>query len=118
MAAATSGSKLRRLSRQVKDPRQQVLLIEAGRIADRLDVLDRLISAGLGDVSALVAGRVLAEARQQATTLKGILAAMGLAAVVPVAQAAPAVQGGRSPVDQIADRRAARQAIAAAAPSS
>lgn len=47
-------------------PMQMVLAEEAGRLADRLDVLDELIRAG--DTS------LLSEARQQAATLKQIVA--------------------------------------------
>jgi hypothetical protein len=100
------------------DPRTAVLLLEAARIADRLDQIDAIIT-GKADWIELMHFRtknddaqevtvtlddVLAEARQQATTLRGILAQLD----VPKAEvAAPKVRSG---LDELRARRAARTA--------
>lgn len=93
----SQGDRLRSLLDSAKDPRQYALLVEAARIADRLDELDRII-AGKGvlnlmrfrlhdlfsdederNVSVEVKfDSVLAEARQQASTLRALLQSLGV----------------------------------------
>lgn len=61
----------------------EVLIIEAGRVADRLEKLDRLLSgdedtwlrlqSGRDDVLEVRVDGVMAEARQQATVLRQLL---------------------------------------------
>ena len=97
--AESQGDRLRSLLDSAKDPRQYALLVEAARIADRLDELDRII-AGKGvlnlmrfrlkdlDEALLFADHpitievkfdsVLAEARQQASTLRALLQSLGV----------------------------------------
>jgi hypothetical protein len=86
----TSVTRGERLWRDMKgdglDPAQRVLLEEACRIADRLDKLDRLLAGSAHDWVSLVESkgdperqevvidRPLAEARQQATALKQLIA--------------------------------------------
>lgn len=66
-------------------PGERVLIEEAARIADRLDVLDRVLTTGGdwlnfepvlpdGSIVRVVVTNVLAEARQQQATLKQLLA--------------------------------------------
>ncbi|MET9086152.1 hypothetical protein ABZX77_30475 [Streptomyces sp. NPDC004237] len=60
-------------------PAHLVLLEEACRIADRLELLDSILRAGPGDVNADVAqfadiSGLLAESRQQSGALKALLA--------------------------------------------
>jgi hypothetical protein len=97
-----------------------VLIEEAARIADRLDRLDAVLRGDEetwirlagdledGEVRVVVDG-ALAEARQQATALKGIIAELRQAGASR--QAAP--QRGRSTVDDLARRRADRLAASA-----
>lgn len=98
-------------------PLQMPLLVEACRIADRLDVLDRQLNGHdwlrfrhdeSGAEVTVYVDRVLAEAREQATALKGIVAEL----TKPGAQqkAAPAKKGGGVLAD-LAARRAARSAL-------
>lgn len=78
-------------------PAQRLLLDEACRIADRLDRLDHmltdrdvwlsLITSEAGDIRLVIDG-LLAETRQQATALRGLLAEVTKAA--PKAQGRPA----------------------------
>ncbi len=101
------------------DPAQLALLTEACRIVDRLDKLDELISGDAETWIDIIAARAdpeiaeitinkpLAEARQQATTLKQILAELTKAR----GQAAGDEEGGED--DELAARRAARLANAA-----
>jgi hypothetical protein len=58
------------------DPTQATILEEACRCADRLDELDRLITAR-GAASALDSG-ILSEARQQQNVMKQLLVALRL----------------------------------------
>jgi len=123
----SNGAALRALAEGVSDPRQVALLHEAARITDRLDELDRII-AGKG-VLKLMRFRlkdlfspeeerrvsvevrfdsVLAEARQQATALRGILTALGVEKVDGAAKPGRSASLG----DQIAQARARRQAAA------
>lgn len=113
MVVVSQGDDLRGLLASAEDPRQRALLVEAARIADRLDELDRII-AGKGvlklmrfrlkdlDAALMTAGEcpitvevkfdsVLAEARQQASTLRGLLQSLG---VERVTGAAPEGGGG------------------------
>lgn len=97
---------------------RRVLLEEACRIADRLDELDRLLSGdaedwlgivedkGNPDRQILVIDKPLAEARQQATALKQIVAELRQGSAV-----AEPEQGGDI-LDQLAARRAKRLADA------
>jgi len=95
-------------------PAARVLIEEACRIADRLDRLDRILTgsdaewmrfqvADDGDVTVII-GAPLAEARQQATALKAILAELRQST------AAPATAEEGSILDQLAARRKARLA--------
>lgn len=114
------GSRLRGLATEQTDVRTLGLLVEAARIADRLDDMDQII-AGKGVLNLLRfrlvddEGRVaevkfdgvLAEARQQANVLKGLLAQIGVPKLEAVAER-------RSGIDQLRARRAARAAERAA----
>lgn len=116
----------RRLWRQLHvagdwGPAQVVLIEEACRIADRLDRLDALLA---GDVEEwarvevpeghfdgrLIVNGLLAEARQQQTTLRGIVAELRAAG----GKAKPASKGA-SVLDQLTAKRnaKARQSTAA-----
>lgn len=122
-APESRGSKLRAaLSPEATELSREALAIEAGRIADRLDELDRII-AGKGVLELMrfrVADvfdedderrinvqvhfdNVLGEARQQANTLRQILVSLGLGKEA----AKPAEQRG-SVLDELARKRAAR----------
>lgn len=77
----------------------RVMAEEAARITDRLDDLNAQIAEGNG--------AVMAEARQQANTLRALLAALG----VEGQAAAPPAQGG-TPLDRLQlqrERRASRK---------
>ena len=106
----TTGDKLRDLRTPETDPRTAALLVEAGRLADRLDDLDGAIRGT--NVLDLPAG-LLAEARQCASTLKVILAELGVPKVEAI------VEKQRSTVDELRARRQTRDAEREAeAPSS
>ena len=84
-------------------PAQRVLLDEACRIVDRLDRLDAMLEGreGWGSVVTddggelrLVVDALLAESRQQATALRGLLA--------EVVKAAPAKKGGAPKAGEVA----------------
>ncbi len=103
----SQGDELRSLLSSADDPRQRTLLVEAARIADRLDELDRIIAGkGVlklmcfrlkdltealmtnGDIPVRVEVKfdaVLAEARQQASTLRGLLQSLGVERVTGAA---------------------------------
>lgn len=111
----STGDKLRELVTDTTDARTLGLLVEAGRIADRLDDLDRIITGkGVlellrfrlvdheGRVAEVKFDNVLSEARQQASALRGILAQLG----VPKVEAVATVRGSK--VDELRARRAAR----------
>jgi hypothetical protein len=113
---ASTGDGLRGLITEATDPRTRGLLVEAGRIADRLDDLDRIIAGkGVlellrfrladdeGRVAEVKFDGVLAEARQQASAFKAILAQLGVPKVETVVER-------RSVGDQLLARRAARAA--------
>lgn len=113
---SSTGEKLRALITDATDVRTESLLIEAARIADRLDDLDDVIAGkGVlqllrfrlvdheGRVAEVKFDGVLAEARQQATTLRGILAQLGVPKVEAKVER-------RSGIDQLRARRAARDA--------
>lgn len=117
----STGDRLRSLIGVDTDPRTVSLLVEAARIADRLDQIDAIIT-GKSEWIRLMHFRVrnedeqtvtvtldgvLAEARQQAATLRGILAQLGVPKVEVVTER-------RSGVDQLRARRAAREAARAA----
>ena len=119
--ADSTGDKLRELVTDSTDVRTLALIVEAARIADRLDDLDSVIAGkGVlellrfrlvdheGRVAEVKFDGVLAEARQQATALRGVLAQLG----VPKVEAAASER--RSGVDQLRERRAARDAQRAA----
>ena len=99
-------------------PTHLVLLEEACRISDRLDVLDVLIrgfSARSGDDeggSADVSG-LLAESRQQATALRGLVAEIRQGQKGAAPTAAPTVAAGGSGVADLTQRIAKRRAEAA-----
>lgn len=98
-------------------PLQMPLLVEACRIADRLDVLDRQLHGHdwlrfrhdeSGAEVTVYVDRVLAEAREQATALKGIVAEL----TKPGAQPKTAsVKKGGGVLADLAARRAARSAL-------
>lgn len=113
---ASTGDKLRALITEATDPRTLGLIVEAARIADRLDDLDEVIAGkgvlqllrfrlvdNEGRVAEVKFDGVLAEARQQANALKGILAQLGAPKVEAVVER-------RSGIDQLRARRAARDA--------
>ena len=108
----SQGDELRGLLVSATDPRQRALLVESARIADRLDELDRIIAGEgvlnlmrfrLKDLDEAMAfedhpmtvevkfDNVLAEARQQASTLRGLLQSLG---VERVTGAKPSSGGG------------------------
>jgi hypothetical protein len=100
-------------------PLQAVLLVEACRIADRLDTLDRQLHGHdwlrfrhdeSGTEVTVYVDRVLAEAREQATALKGIVVELAKSA----GQAKPSAptKGGGVLAD-LAARRAARSSLPA-----
>jgi hypothetical protein len=98
-------------------PTHLVLLEEACRISDRLDVLDALIRGiaertddGEGK-SADVSG-FLAESRQQATALRGLVAEIRQGQKGAVSAAAPTATAGGSGVSDLTQRIAARRAQA------
>lgn len=112
----STGEKLRALIKDDTDARTLGLIVEASRIADRLDDLDDVIAGkgvlqllrfrlvdNEGRVAEVKFDGVLAEARQQATTLRGILAQLGVPKVEAVVER-------RSGIDQLRARRAARDA--------
>jgi hypothetical protein len=95
------------------------MLVEAARIADRLDDIDAIISGeGVlallrfrlvddeGRVAEVKFDNVMSEARQQAMAFRAILAQLGAEKFEAGAKA------GGSILDQLAERRAARQAAA------
>jgi hypothetical protein len=100
-----------------RGPGEIALIEEACRIADRLDILDRVLT---GDQSAwmtlrsdddgtetvIVIDQVLTQARMHATTLRGLVAELRQSAG---SAKAPAGQGG-SILDQLAAKRATRLA--------
>lgn len=100
-------------------PMQSVLLLEACRIADRLDTLDRQLRGDAwlrfrldesGVEVTVYVDRVLAEAREQATALKGIVTE--LAKLAGQSRPVPAKKGGGVLAD-LAARRAARGSLPA-----
>lgn len=120
----------RRLWRDLTDgkaiePAQRVLIEEACRIADRLDRLDALLTGDAEDWVRLVDDRgdperqtvvidkPLAEARQQATALKQIIAELRQAGAVAGTSGKDQPSGEASVRDQLAARRAKRLADAA-----
>jgi hypothetical protein len=107
------------LTKVPPEPAARVLIEEACRIADRLDRLDGILTGSDaewmrfkvdddGEVTVYI-GAPLAEARQQATALKAILAELRQAAGRGAAK--PAGEG--SVIDQLAAVRARRRADAA-----
>lgn len=88
----------------------RVLLLNACRIADRCDELVNEIGFRLtmeNDRGDTVINPLISEHRQQYNTLAGILQKMGLAEL-------PQVREGPSVMDQLAAKRAEREAKAAA----
>jgi hypothetical protein len=95
------------------DPLQRVMLVEACRIADRLDSLDRQLHGHdwlrfrhdeTGVEVTVHVDRVLTEAREQATALRGIVADLA-----KTLAKTPKAKGGGVLAD-LASRRAARSA--------
>ena len=88
------------------DAASRVLLLNACRIADRLDALDSEIDGRLtsenhrGDT---IINPLISEHRQQYATLAGILSKMGLGEL-------PKPSSGSSKWDELAAKRAAREA--------
>jgi len=102
----------RQMRTAMPGPLQVALLLEACRIADRLDTLDRQLHGDAwlrfrhheSDVEVTVyVDRVLAEAREQATAFRGIVVELQKSA----AQAKPQTTGG-GVLDALAAKRAAR----------
>lgn len=98
-------------------PLQRVLLVEACRIADRLDSLDRQLHGHdwlrfrhdeSGAEVTVHVDRVLAEAREQASTLRGIVADL----VKALGSAKPEKPKGGGVLADLAARRAVRSAQA------
>lgn len=99
-----------------------VLLAEACRIADRLDHLDSILRRSSGDwlqaigrddddnVVQIVIDSVLAEARQQATALKGIVSELRQHTAKTGGQGKNEKRSGGDGVDEIAARRATKEA--------
>lgn len=96
-------------------PLQRPLLVEACRIADRLDTLDRQLHGEAwlrfrhdesGAEVTVYVDRALAEAREQATALKGIVSEL----VKHVGKAEPEKTKGGGVLADLAARRAARGA--------
>lgn len=100
----SQGDELRGLLGSATDPRQRALLVEAARIADRLDDLNEIIAGrGVlqllrfrlvddeGRVAEVKFDHVLSEARQQAVALRSLLQSLG---VERVTGAAPESDGG------------------------
>ena len=96
------------------DPLQRVLLIEACRISDRLDTLDRQLHGEAwlrfrhdesGAEVTVYVDRVLAEAREQATALRGIVADL-----TKTLAKAPKNAKGSGVLADLAAKRAARSA--------
>lgn len=97
-------------------PAERLLIEEAARLADRLDVLDRVLTTG-GDwlsfepvtpdgvVVRVVVTNVLAEARQQQSTLKQLLAELrqARAGSKPMGRTAPAAGEGEEVPPGVAD---------------
>lgn len=102
------------------DAAWSVLVVEACRIADRLDKLDELLRGdtdvwarieddytGSGKVIKLVFDDALAEARQQANALRQIVTSLKLGV------ASAAKPEGRSVLDDLASRRSSRRSASA-----
>ena len=96
-------------------PAHRLLVDEAARIADRLDQLDyalqnkgtwlRFETADGGEIVVTI-DNVLAEARQQATALKGIVSELRAALPAPDKKPAPVKSGGLGDLSaRIAARR-------------
>lgn len=100
------------------DPAVEMLVVEACRIMDRLDQIDAIITnkaewvqlmhfrvqnGDAQEVTVTIDG-VLAEARQQSTALKGILAQLGLGK----ADLSGKNTKASDPLDDLAARRASR----------
>lgn len=111
---------LRELNAESLPPAQRILAEEAARIADRLDRLDAILEGNRrewlhfrtkedGDVTVIV-NSVLSEARQQASTLKAIVAELRAASAskpggVPAGQGSKAGSSVTSLTERIAKRR-------------
>jgi hypothetical protein len=104
------------LSPQLSAP-YRVLLVEACRMADRLDRLDSIIDGndewlvvqtGFGEDITVAVDSSLAEARQYATALRGLVA--DLVKALPAKPAAPSVKG--TGIASLADAAARRRASA------
>jgi len=106
---SAAGSQLWRDMSQGLAPMHRVLLLEACRIADRLDKLDRKLRGEDrdwltlqlpedGSIAVVVVDKALSEARQQATALKQIVAELRQTTAVkqgkPVPSRQPSTAGG------------------------
>lgn len=100
----------------VAGPLQLALLLEACRIADRLDTMDRqLLGKGeawlrfrhheSGDEVTVYVDRVLAEAREQATALRGIVAELSKPSAQKPAESTTGGGGLADLFDEVAARR-------------
>jgi hypothetical protein len=104
------------LAPQLSSP-YRVLLVEACRMADRLDRLDSIIDGndewlvvqtGFGEDITVAVDSSLAEARQYATALRGLVA--DLVKALPAKSTTPSVKGGG--IASLADAAARRRASA------
>lgn len=122
-APAELGARGRRLwrdslSQGSLSPAHLVILEEACRIADRLDLLDSIIRGAVAGVNAEegIAGdfqRWLAESRQQSATLKALLGEIGSkAAGSKTSSPAPAGSSGGAGVSDLTARIAKRRSEA------
>jgi hypothetical protein len=97
------------------EPARKVLLVEACRVVDRLERIDRMIRGDLVEwmgllstrddtVVTIVMNNLLVEARQQQNTLRGIMAELRQS----IGKADVQTEGEVSLIDQLAKRRADR----------
>jgi len=123
-APSTTSERLRAYLEQAggADPAVEALTVEACRIVDRLDHIDRIVTGkaewiqlmhfrlGNGEEQKVYVSLdgVLSEARQQVTALKGVLAQLGVGKAVLEPTVADDKGKAGDPVDEIAERRAAR----------
>jgi hypothetical protein len=109
----------REMAEQVPGPAHRVLLEEACRIADRLDRLDGMLDGNdewmrlqvAGDNVVVMVDNLLAESRQQATALRGLVAE--LRAAMPKADGRPAPKQAKGGLSDLSARIAARRGTSA-----
>lgn len=111
----TRGEKLVRELRTGLGPELLVLLEEAGRITDRLDRLDAILTGSRKEwmrfrtnedgVVTVYLNTALAEARQQATALRGLMVEIGKVKAVKPAASGGEPRGLSGVTDELAPRR-------------